>query len=257
MLGTSAFQKPRSRKLGSLALTALAALAPLALRPDAAQDPPAASAQQRAAAQATLERIAKGFEDVRELRAEYTQEQDSLLLEEPLVSSGRLHLRADPGCIVLELDAPRRTLIRSDERTHLVYHPERKRAERFLFESNPLARALLACFSADLGRIEALFLVTGYSEDAAKGRAILQLSPRREEVRAALRSLTLELDLELGLPVRIVQVNAEGEELRLSLGAIVRNPERPPGEVPIFDRPLPADVQVLERRVPAPKPARD
>jgi hypothetical protein len=63
--------------------------------------------------------------------------------------------------------------------------------------------------------------------------------------------LTLELDLESGLPVRIVQVSPEGEELRLELSDVERDPERPPDETPIFDLPLPEDVEVIERRVPA------
>jgi outer membrane lipoprotein-sorting protein len=227
-----------------------AALLVAALPLWAVQDAPAQQGEMQSAAQATLERIAKGLEDVRELRAEYTQEQASLLLDEPLVSNGILHLRAEPGCIVLEVEKPRAVLIRSDAKTHLVYHPATKRAERFLFESNELAKALLACFTADLGRIESLFRITDYSEDPTTKLAVLSLHPLREEVRAAVRSLTLEFDLAAGLPTRIVQVSAEGEELRLSLRNIVRNPERPPGETPIFDRPLPKDVEVSERRIP-------
>jgi hypothetical protein len=217
-----------------------------------AEDPARELESQRTAARAALGRVAKKLEGVRELRADYTQEQHSLLLEEPLVSRGRMHLRAEPGCIVLELDEPRRALIRSDARTHQIYHPERQRAERFLFESNELARALLACFSADLERIEEIFTIAAYAEDAEQRRARVELVPRREEVRAALRALTLELDLEQLLPVRIVQVNSEGEEVRLDLARIVLDPERAPGETPIFDRPLPPGVEVVERRVPPP-----
>ncbi|HVS18527.1 MAG TPA: outer membrane lipoprotein carrier protein LolA [Planctomycetota bacterium] len=205
----------------------------------------------QAAARSTLERIAKGLDGVRELRAEYTQEQHSLLLDEPLVSSGHLHLRAEPGCIVLEVEKPRPALIRSDSKSHLVYHPTTKRAERFLFESNELTKALLACFTADLARIEGLFSITAYSEDPATKRATLSLQPERDEIRAAVRSLTLEIDLATGLPTRIIQVNPEGEELRLSLRNTVRNPERRPGDIAIFDRPLPKDVVVSERSVPS------
>jgi hypothetical protein len=203
------------------------------------------------AARATLTRVAKGLEGVRELRANYRQEQHSLLLDEPLVSRGRLHLRADPGCIVLELEKPRRVRIRSDAKSHLVYHPDRKRAERFLFESNEVARALLACFTADLARVEELFRISDYRELPEKRRAIIELDPRREAVRAVVARLTLELDLESGLPVRIVQVSPEGEELRLERSDVERDPERPPDETPIFDLPLPEDVEVIERRVPA------
>jgi hypothetical protein len=224
----------------------------------AAQEPSPALERERAAARAELTRVAEGFAEVRELRARYVQHQESLLLEEPLVSRGTLHLRADPGCLVLELSEPRPVQIRSDATSHLVYHPELKRAERFLFESNHAARALLACFSADLAQVESLFEIAGYvaSEPAAEGEpplGRLRLLPRNEEVRAVLTSLELELDLARHLPASLVQRNPEGEELRLSLSQIVLNPERAPGEVPIFDRPLPADVTVVERRVPSPR----
>jgi hypothetical protein len=257
----SAPQAAPRRRRGALAgalLAALLAASLLGQAPARALDGPARKAplteEALRAARATLGRIAEGLEGVRELRADYTQEQDSLLLAEPLVSSGRLHLRADPGCIVLELEKPRLAWIRSDAKTHQIYHPDRKRAERFLFESNELARALLACFSADLARIEELFQITDFSADPDHARALVHLTPRRGEVRAAVAALTLEFDLATGLPVRIVQVGAEGEELRLRLRNTVRDPQRPPGEVPVFDRPLPADVELIERRIaPPPK----
>jgi hypothetical protein len=209
--------------------------------------------QQRLEARVLLARVAESMREVRELRADYQQEQESILLEEPLLSSGRLHLRAEPGCVVLEILQPRPAVIRSDAKSHQVYHPRTKRAERFLFESNDLAKALLACFSADLARIEELFAVQGFAVDTERGRARIDLLPKSDEVKAALRSLRLELDLATLAPAGIVQTNAEGERLTMRLGSLVKNPERAPGEVPIFDRPLPADVQVIERRIPPAK----
>ena len=253
MRSTAAPRAAGDRLLGPLVGVILAVLfvpVPLtAMAVDGRPQDTSSPAEMKRAARATLEGIAKGLEGVHELRADYTQEQTSLLLTEPLVSSGRLHLRAKPGCILLELEKPRAVWIRSDEKTHQIYYPERKRAERFLFESNELARALLACFSADLARIEAIFDITGYNEDPAHARAVVHLTPKLDAVRTAVAELTIEFDLTAGMPVRIVQVGAEGEELRLSLRNIVRNPELEPGKVPIFDRPLPADVEVIERRI--------
>ena len=231
---------------------AAAALSALPARPPLLQDPPAPrealSEAELGTAREALERLAEGMEEVRELRAAYTQVQESLLLEEPLVSSGTLHVRKDPGCLVLEVEQPRPLLVRSDARTHLVYHPERKRAERFVFESNELTRSLLACFTGDARRVEQVFVFTGV-ETTAPDVVRLDLSPRGEALREHVTRLSLSIDVARRVPLSIVQVNPEGEELTLELSKVTLDPERDPDEVPIYDRPLPADVKVVERKV--------
>ena len=203
----------------------------------------------------TLFALAREMEDVRYLRAEYAQFQKSILRPEPITSRGLMHVRTEPGCIVLELRDPRPVWIRADATTHQVYHPTQKRAERFLFKSNELAKALLSFFGADIRALETTFKITDYTVDEDAKRAQYELIPKWEELAKRVRRLSLTVDLKTYLPIAIEQVSPDNdgdgqdEELRFELSNIERNPKPTPGETPVFDRPLPKDTQVVEHEV--------
>ncbi len=198
------------------------------------------------AARSAIERLAKAMEEVKRIRAHYVQYQESLLLAEPLVSKGTLHLRADPGCLLLELAEPRPVIVRSDPKSHQMYWPVEKRAERWLFRSNELASALLRCFSADVRAIESTFEIRGFA--AGEKTSELTLVPRDEKLHRYLASLTLTLASDSGRMVGIAHQNAEGERVRFELSEIDLAPD-PTTEDARLDQALPADVRLLVHEV--------
>jgi len=216
-------------------------------------EPAALEGEALTRARASVERLAEGMRGVERLHADFVQEQHTLLLEEPLVTQGRLHLRKAPGCVVLDVAEPRPSVVRSDERSHQVYHPDRKRAERYLFESNEVAKSLLAVMTADLAAIEEAFRITGH-EAGEEGRALV-LRPREAQHRRRVDSLRLESGPE-GRVLRSVSfVNGEGERTVLRLSKLRRvgpksSSEERARERDVFDRPLPKDVEVVVHRVP-------
>jgi outer membrane lipoprotein-sorting protein len=239
------------RALGSLcALAALLGAGPFADAP-ASSDTPASEraipAAELAGARAALERLAAGLEDVRLIRADYVQTQESLLLAEPLVSRGVIHLRRDPGCMRLEVREPRRAVVRSDVSSHQVWHPDMKRAERWLFESNEATRALLLCFSPDVRKAEETFAFRGFAE--SEESLTVRLEPRAEAVRRVLAALELEIRREDSALVRVSHANPDGEEVRIELAHVERNPEIEDLEA-LFSRELPDDVRLLVHEVP-------
>lgn len=184
------------------------------------------------------------------LHADYVQTLESLLLVEPLVSSGRLHLRSEPGCLVLECEDPRRVEIRSDATSHQVYTPGTNRAERYVFASNELAKVLLACLSADLSDLEEAFVITGFAESGKDDELEYSLAfvPRAKRLRALLSSVTLVVRARDAAVVSLQYDNPEAESVLLTFRELVRDPREDP-EAGVFDRELPEGVQLLVRRV--------
>ncbi len=197
------------------------------------------------AARAVVESLGKRLEKVERIRADYEQRQTSLLLDEPLISRGRLHLRAEPGCLVLELSEPRAVVIRSDATSHQIYHPDLKRAERYLFESNETAKALLACFTGSVSRIEEAFVFVAI--ESTDATTTIDVRPRDERIRAFLARLRLTVRKSDAALVGVSYENRDGEEVSMRLSAIEFDPEVAPPDV--FDRPLPKDVRVIVHRV--------
>lgn len=223
--------------------------------PDAPADAPREAV--RDAARDALAPVSKRMEQVRHLRARFDQEQESLLLAEPIVSSGRLFLRTDPATVVLLVEGDEPVKIRSDARSHLVYHVSRKRAERFLFERNELAGALLACLSGDMETLERAFDVRACraSNEGPSERVHIVLAPREERLREQLRQLEVLVDPVQATVTRVGYENADGERVTLSLGDVELDPDDWSDPRATFSALLPPDVEVTERRVR--RPSRD
>lgn len=202
--------------------------------------------EQLAAARAVVERLAKKLEKVKYERAEYEQRRTSLLLAKPLTSSGRIHIRRKPACIVFEVLEPRPIVIRSDSTSHQIYYPEGKRAERYIFESNELARALFACFTADIAEIEKTFSIASFEQ--RDGLSILGFRPRDKKVHATLTSLLLTVRDENAVVCGVTYVNSDAESVSLVLEKIELDPKNVKGP-DIFDPKLPEGVRLSVQRV--------
>jgi hypothetical protein len=101
-----------------------------------AQDPTVDLPRARAAMKALAER----HKDLDTLRAQYRQERSSVLTKEPLVSTGTLLFRREPGCLVFRVQKPEPAVILLDERRYQVWRPEQKQLERFVL-AGPNERA--------------------------------------------------------------------------------------------------------------------
>ena len=223
------------------AASLLALVLPLAAAGDDAPE-----AGPHAAARAAIERMAAGLEGVRILRGDYVQTQESLLLAEPIVSKGRLHIRREPGCLLLEIAEPRRVRIRSDATTHQIHHPDLGRAERWVFESNEATKALLQCFSSDARRLEQTFAIRASksTEEAIE----IAMEPRNEDVGRLLTELRLTIRTADARLVLVAHSNPEGEEVRIDVLTLELDPELD-DPAALFDAPLPDGCRLMVHRV--------
>lgn len=241
--------------LGLFALGLISSASGQAPKP---QDAATLDAESLRAARQAFGAVSARLKKVVELHAVYLQEQESLLLAEPLVSKGHFHLRFDPGCLVLRLDEPSPAVIRSDATSHRVFDPAAGRAEVFLFDENRLTKALIACFRADLEQVESIFRIVSYRESSRERQgqadqrlATVELLPKTDELKGVMRSLTLAIDLDAKLPVRVTQINREGEAVAFQLlqPDLLEKPAK--DSATIFGAELPKGTKVVERRVDA------
>ena len=215
------------------------------------------------AAREALSPITEAMEDVEHLRADFVQFQSSLLLDEPIVSEGRLLLRANPGTLVLAIDGDHPVRVRSDATSHQIHYVEEKRAERYVFERNRVAAALLACVGADMDALEKAFRVMAVDRLAAKKapkdeegapegedlprRIRISLKPTDEAVAKAIQNLELTVNAETKRVFSIRHTNEDGEEVILRLRDVELDPKDWKERDEAFSRDLPAGTKVKTR----------
>jgi outer membrane lipoprotein-sorting protein len=199
-------------------------------------------------ARAAISRLAQKLEGVERMHANFIQEQHTMLMAEPLVSKGRLSLRGEPGCLVLELKEPQHAILRSDATSHQVYYPAKKRAERYLFKSNELAKTLLSILTVDVTQIEKVFQITGKGSDELE--TFLELRLRDEKKRRIVDHLRILISAKSSKLAGVSFVNSDGEKtvLRLSEMRYISQQstaQERSKEEQAFDVPLPKDVQLV------------
>lgn len=206
-----------------------------------------------AAARKLIARASKALEGVLRVDAAFVQTQHSILLDEPLVSNGKLYLRAEPACLVLEFSDPRPVQLRSDATSHRVWERDKRRAERYDFEANDLAVALISIFTADIGKVEEHFRLV----ELAPGEqlTVLGMVPRAEELAAVLGGLELTVRNADAQVVAASYTNADGEATRLALDEIVHH-EKGDDLDAVFDAPLPKGVRLEVHRIKRPEDER-
>jgi outer membrane lipoprotein-sorting protein len=182
----------------------------------------------------TLQALADKHRDVRSLQAGYVQERRSALMEKPLVSKGTLFWRREPGCLVFDVTEPRRSRIRLDATSYQVHRPDERQAERFQFASNELARSLFQVFAPEPAKLEEALRLESY--EVEEGVGTLRLRPVAERLKAFLGSLSLAVRLADTTLVRVAYTDGEGDEVRIELSDLKRNPA--------------IDPSVFEARVP-------
>ncbi len=176
-------------------------------------------------ARAALRKLSEKFRDLRTLRCSVAQERKTALLEKPIVSSGVMFYRRDPGRLVFRMTDPRTTEIHMDRATYQVYRPDEKRLERIEFENDELTGRLLMVFQPKEDEVGKAFAVRAGA--AKEGVLEVRLEPRDEKVGKRLRRLVLAVRESDGALLRILYEEAQGDQVRFDLKDVQINPELP------------------------------
>lgn len=185
-----------------------------------------------------LRALGERMKEARTLTAKIAQKRTTALLGDPLVSSGTMYYRRDPGRLVFHLESPRRTVIHMDREAYQVWRPEEKRLERIDFENDELAARLLMVFDPQPDRLQSAF-------DATREGGEIRLAPRDEAARKRLSLLALTLSSDGRSLSRIRYVEADGDEVVFDLSDVRLNPEIPPS---VWTLEVPPDAKVFRTR---------
>jgi len=227
----------RSAGIGRIAMATLAlacaAFAVVAAAPANAPADPALAA--------VLEKFDGVQDSIRTLSAEFTWTTTSELLEDPIVSRGRLYL-TKPNSIRWEFTTPEAMsfVVAKDE--YIGYFPARKTAERRDFHrwSEKLFRYFgIGQGSEELSQVYDIAIGTS---DVA-GTDVLVLEPRKRRARKRIEELRIYVDRNSGLPVRIVSTGAEGGSREIRFHDIKVNPDLAAG---LYEVSFPPDVRVTQ-----------
>ncbi len=199
-----------------------------------------ASAQEEDPAKAALRKLGERLKDARTLSAKVVQSRKTALLEQPIVSSGTLFYRREPGRLVFRMTEPRVTEIHLDRTAYQVYRPDEKRLERIEFADDAVLGRLLMIFEPKADEIGKAFTVR--KGESAKGRIEVLLEAVDEKVKQRMTRLSLSLDEADATLRKIVTVDAEGDEVRFELSDLKLNPELDAGA---FELKVPEGTRVL------------
>lgn len=148
------------------------------------------------------------------VRAVFTQKRTSLLLDEPVVSRGRLVAKGETARLSLVEPSPVEMRFYSAQ-MH-IYYPDDNVLEVYRIPPNGMA---MTTGRPDPEALARDFRLADLSTDPRSGRVTLALEPR-ESVREHMQSLTLGFDPMLGLIVSASSTDAAGDRTDMEFSQV-------------------------------------
>lgn len=230
-----------ARALSLASLTLLLAIEPAsAISPK--PDPRASGVRPQERLGLLMDRVRIEQEQLAGLRAAFVQRKDSQLLAEPQTATGVLSF-SKPDKVRWEYHEPDPMLIIISGETMVTWFQDLKRAERMQIGrySEQVFRFMGA--TAALDTLSEYFRVEASFPGDAKEPYRLELTPRYSRIAKKLQSMSIWIDAETFLPVRLSYHEADGDLTEYELKDLERDPELSEG---LFDLTLPDDVAVRE-----------
>lgn len=199
---------------------------------------------------ALLQRLAKAHVDVQHITANYVQRRMTKLVKKPLLSSGTLAFRREPGCVVFRVVAPRVAVIRLDSLHYEVYREEQQRLERFVLPSDEMPRLLFDALSLTETKLRERFEVAGCERVADQpSRRRVRLVPKDEKTRRVATEVSLLIDTTTAGLCGFGYTDPRGDTVDVELSD-VKTPEDPAAGT--FTLEVPKDTKVTVQKIPAP-----
>lgn len=159
---------------------------------------------------AALERLDRQSQAIHDLAADFVEEKFTALLKTPLVSKGNLFVKGERTC--WKTTSPRRTTLYTDASRVAIHFPSRHTMEVY-----PVDRRLRALIVSPIPRVSNLRrhfdIALASAEDGAGSASMLhlRLTPKDETLLEFIESVTVAIDLRIGLATRVEMVDPEGD----------------------------------------------
>jgi outer membrane lipoprotein carrier protein len=194
----------------ALALAGSAAPAAAPRSRDVPPDPAAPGLEGRARLEALVERVRHEQQGLETLEARFVQRQESSMLLEPEESSGTFSYSA-PDRVRWEYTAPNPISVVIDGEQMTTWYRDLDRAEELAIGRYSAQVFKYLGASGSLDALLEYFTVTARFPGKAGDPYVLILDPRYERIAKRLDSMTLWIDAERFLPVRLRYVAADGD----------------------------------------------
>lgn len=188
---------------------------------------------------ALIERVVERQRALRSLEAEFVQLKESSLLLEAAESTGIFLFRA-PDLARWDYRKPDQMVVLFSEDTVTTYHPEQSRAERVKVSNRQRRFVRVLAGTQPLDDLTSHFRIS-LADPGGQAHYRLTLRPVGNVLSKKLRSVEIEVDRQLLLPVVIEYNEADGDSTRYEFTKMVINPEI---EDTRFDLELGADVKL-------------
>ena len=190
---------------------------------------------------ALIQRVSQVQVSIASLNADFVQTRTSHLLAAPSVSRGQFHYLA-PDSVRWDYSSPREMTVLIARGEAITYRPAEKRAERI--EIGRAQRRVFRFMSATepLDRLMQYFSVT-FRDPLGNGNYVLELRPEVHTIKKRLRSLRIEIERTMYMPIKVAYTEHDGDTTEYSFSNIKLNPVQPPD---LFSLTIPPDVQVVE-----------
>jgi outer membrane lipoprotein carrier protein len=172
---------------------------------------------------ALIERVVERQRALRTLEAEFVQIKQSALLLEAVESTGVFLFRA-PDLVRWDYRQPDSMVVLFTEDTVTTYHPAQARAERIKVSNKQRRFVRVLAGTQPLDDLTSNFSVT-LADPGGRAHYRLTLRPVGNILSKKLRSVEIEVDRELFLPVVIEYNEADGDSTRYEFMNMVINPE--------------------------------
>jgi outer membrane lipoprotein carrier protein len=202
---------------GVLVLVSLSAAAP------APKTVPIDELEGGAKLEALIERVVERQRALHTLEAEFVQLKESALLLETVESTGVFLFRA-PDLVRWDYQEPDPMVVLFSEDVVTTYHPDQARAERIKVSSKQRRFVRVLAGTQPLDDLTSYFRIT-LADPGGQDHYRLTLRPVDSMVAKKLRSLEIEIDRNLLLPVVIEYNEADGDSTRYEFTKMTVNPE--------------------------------
>jgi outer membrane lipoprotein-sorting protein len=165
-------------------------------------------------------------QSIHSIRARFTETTVSSLLERPLLAHGTV-IAAPPGRVLMTYTDPERKIIALDGRSLVVVWPDRH--ERETIDISQIQKRIDQYFAqANPAQLRSMFDIRAEADPAKRGADLIDMRPKRKQIKEGLERLALWIDRENHLLVQMQMTFPGGDQKTIALDDIALN-------VPISD----------------------
>jgi outer membrane lipoprotein-sorting protein len=160
-------------------------------------------------------------QSIHSIRARFTEITVSSLLEKPLVAHGTV-IAAPPGRVLMTYTDPERKTVALDGRSLLIVWPDRHEREKI--DISQIQKRIDRYFTqADPEQLRSMFDIRAEPDAAMRGADLIEMRPKRKQIRQGLERLALWIDREHALLVQMEMAFPGGDKKTITLDDIALN----------------------------------